>query len=1028
MPETFYTIIKYMKKLTIRKFLLITCGLILCAMQPASAQLQNEIDRLQQETEADLTEHLLPFWMNHTVDPDGGFYGSVMNDGKPVLPTDARMKKLSDKGSILNARILWTFASAYRIYGLESYRDMADRAARYYMDHFIDPKYGGVFWTVGAEGAMSDATKQTYAAAFGIYGLSEYFRATGDRESLDKAIGIYQTLEKYAYDKKLQGYREVFNRDYTQSGGEGVDGDHGATKTMNTHIHVMEAFTNLYRVWPNAELKENILELISILGNRLYSPETHHLILYCKDDWTALDRVDSYGHDIETAWLLCEAAEVIGEESVIKKTQQQALAMTDTALEEGLAPTGAMLYERDAKGLSSKLSWWPQCETVIGCINAWQITKDVKYFNAAVKTWDYIKTHFIDSSNGGWYKLLTDKGEPAAQEPKASMWNCPYHNSRMGFELKTRLVKPAVHSEVMAWSNITGVRMEGELIDFETSLRVGKLGEWVEASGRERQKNIRFRREGFTQTTITPMQGATITQTVTDVDTCTVNCEWFVEAKDSLDKSVYLCFTLSPRYYADAKVQNYGKVIEIQAPERQIQLTFEKNMSTLVREEDGNKTLYITLMPKLQKGATMKLKAVMKTAGTRHHAPVDIALKAHETGRQFAGFGGNFRIQNVQKDPQVIDYCLEKLPVAFGRVEFPWALWDQQGDTAAHIIRSANMARKLKSANMPLIVSCWFPPQWAGTLTTRSDGSSRAYSLKPEEKEHIFASIASYLTFLKQQYGAEADYFSFNESDLGIDIVHTPQEHCDFIKEFGAYMASKGLKTLMLLGDNSDATTFDFILPALNDQAAHKYIGAISFHSWRGCDDATLAKWADASRQLNVPLIVGEGSTDAAAHQYPQIFKESTFALYEINLYTRLCARCQPLSILQWQLTSDYSLLWGDGIYGSEGPMRPTQRFWNIRQLSMTPSYSFSIPADYQAEDINVAAFSKPATGQYTVHMVNNAASRVARISGFPCEAKQALVYVTNAKQNAEAQLLQVKDGVLEVNMPAESFVTVMAE
>ena len=177
-----------------------------------------------------------------------------------------------------------------------------------------------------------------------------------------------------------------------------------------------------------------------------------------------------------------------------------------------------------------------------------------------------------------------------------------------------------------------------------------------------------------------------------------------------------------------------------------------------------------------------------------------------------------------------------------------------------------------------------------------------------------------------------------------------------------------------------------------------------------------------------MPLIVGEGSTDAAAHQYPQIFKESTFALYEINLYTRLCAQCQPLSILQWQLTSDYSLLWGDGIYGSEGPMRPTQRFWNIRQLSMTPSYSFSIPADYQAEDINVAAFSKPATGQYTVHMVNNAASRVARISGFPRDAKQALVYVTNAKQNAEAQLLQVKDGVLEVNMPAESFVTVMAE
>lgn len=1012
-------------KLTIKKTWLLAGSLFLLGIQTLGAQTQQQIDRLQQETETDLTENILPFWINHTVDPDGGFYGTVMNDGSPALS-----KRQSEKGCILNARILWTFATAYRVYGLESYRTMADRAARYFVDHFIDKKYGGVFWTVDAEGAISDATKQTYAAAFGIYGLSEYFRATGEKEYLDQAIGIYRTLEKHVHDKQQQGYLEVFDRDYTQSDKEGISGEvgGGATKTMNTHIHIMEAFTNLYRVWPDATLKNNILELIDILGTRLYSPETRHLILYCKNDWTSLDPYDSYGHDIETSWLLCEAAEVIGEEDVIKKAQQQALAMTDVSLEEGLAPTGAMRYERDSTGYNPKLSWWPQCEAIVGCVNAWQLTKDAKYFDAACRIWEYTKAHFIDSEQGGWFKNLTDDGKPSPKEPKADMWNCPYHHSRMGFELRTRLAKPTVHSEVMAWSNITGVRMEGELIDFESSLRVGKPGGEIEISGRERQKKIRFSREGNKQITITPMNGATITQTVTDLDTCTVACEWQVEGQEKEKGSVYFCLTLSPRYYANAKIKNLGKVIEIQAPDRQIELTFEKNMSTHIREEEGGKTLYINLLSNVQPGAKSQLKATMKTAGTRHHAPVDIELKVNETGRQFAGFGGNFRIQNIHKDPQVIDYCLDNLKVNFGRVEFPWALWDQQGDTAAHIISSANMARKLKAANMPLIVSCWFPPQWAGTQTTRSDGTARAYSLKPEEKERIFASIASYLTFLKQKYGAEADYFSFNESDLGIDIVHTPQEHCDFIKEFGQYMASQGLKTLMLLGDNSDATTFDFILPALNDPEAHKYIGAISFHSWRGCDDATLAKWADASRQLNVPLIVGEGSTDAAAHQYPQIFKESTFALYEINLYTRLCARCQPLSILQWQLTSDYSLLWGDGIYGSEGPMRPTQRFWNIRQLSMTPSYSFSVPADYNAEDINVAAFSKPATGQYTVHMVNNAASRVARISGFPRDAKQALVYVTNAKQNAEAQLLQLKDGVLEVNMPAESFVTVMAE
>ena len=167
----------------------------------------------------------------------------------------------------------------------------------------------------------------------------------------------------------------------------------------------------------------------------------------------------------------------------------------------------------------------------------------------------------------------------------------------------------------------------------------------------------------------------------------------------------------------------------------------------------------------------------------------------------------------------------------------------------------------------------------------------------------------------------------------------------------------------MLLGDNSDATTFDFILPALNNPETHKYIGAVSFHSWRGCDDVTLKKWADAAKAINVPLLVGEGSTDAAAHGYAEIFNESTFALYEINLYTRICAICQPLSILQWQLTSDYSLLWGDGIYGSKGPLRPTQRFWNIKQLASTPADALAIPVSSSKKNVNCAAFGNMVRG-----------------------------------------------------------------
>lgn len=242
--------------------------------------------------------------------------------------------------------------------------------------------------------------------------------------------------------------------------------------------------------------------------------------------------------------------------------------------------------------------------------------------------------------------------------------------------------------------------------------------------------------------------------------------------------------------------------------------------------------------------------------------------------------------------------------------------------------------------------------------------------------------MADYLLYAKQHYGIEFSMFSFNESDLGIDVLHTPQEHADFIQEFGAYLAGLNLPTRMLLGDNSDATTFDFILPALNNPETHKYIGAVSFHSWRGCDDVTLRKWADAAKAINVPLLVGEGSTDAAAHGYAEIFNESTFALYEINLYTRICAICQPLSILQWQLTSDYSLLWGDGIYGSKGPLRPTQRFWNIKQLASTPADALAIPVSSSKKNVNCAAFGNMVRGEYAVHMVNNGADCEAVISG----------------------------------------------
>lgn len=1005
--------------------LLLTIMLTCMVCHQSSAQNASEKDRLRTEIEKDLTENILPFWIEDASDPHGGFYGIVSNTGDPM--------ENAPRGGVLNARILWTFSHAYALYGLEEYREMADRAQREVIGNFIDPVYGGLYWQITPDGSIHDGTKQTYCHAYGIYGLAEHFRATGNTESLKAATGLFRTLEDIVHDKEKGGYIETFSRDWGQSDSDGVDGMKGARKTMNTHIHLLEAYTALYRVWPDEEVKDCITELIGILQDKLYDAQNRHLILFCDEDWNSLEDVHSYGHDIETSWLLCEAAEVIGDAVLMEKVSRQAVEMTDTALAEGLNEAGLMIYEKNPHGYRKVLSWWPQCETVIGCLNAWQLTGNRKYFDAAARTWNGIKENFIDTENSGWFKKLHPDGKPVMNEPKVSEWNCPYHSSRMGFEALRRLAPERVHTEVMAWSNMTGVRMDGELVDFESTLRVGNPDVYVEKTGRERQSNVQYHREGASQIVSIPLHGAHFTQKVTDVDESTVHLEWTAEADKTLDEGAYFCMTFSGDNYSDASFRIKSKEISVESPVRKVSLTFDRKVKAFIRKEGEATTIYVTLIPKLDKGGKAELSAVMKTDCTRRNEKATIALDLAKPGNAFMGFGGNFRLQNPMNDPAVIDYCLDNMRIAMGRVELPWRFWHPdentdpaQGELHPHVRQSLEMAQRLEAMGMPVALACWFPPQWAlEPGSVRKSGGVAALRLDKEKKEQIYRSLCSYIKYAKERFGVEFDYFSFNESDIGIDVLHTAEEHRDFIKEFGAVMAEEGLPCKMFLGDNSDATTIDFIKPALADPAAHKYIGAVSFHSWRGCDDQTLKEWAQAAESINVPLIVGEGSTDAAAHRYPQIFNESTFALYEINLYTRICAICQPLTILQWQLTSDYSPLWGNGIYRSEGPLRPTQRFWNLRQLSLTTENSFSVPAVCSKNNMNTAAFANIARGETTVHIVNNGAACEAEITGLPENAAEAIVYVTNAKENSLAQALKPSSGSLNLTLPAESFITI---
>ncbi|MDR1557827.1 MAG: hypothetical protein LBS88_12495 [Tannerellaceae bacterium] len=614
-------------------------------------------------------------------------------------------------------------------------------------------------------------------------------------------------------------------------------------------------------------------------------------------------------------------------------------------------------------------------------------------------------------------------------------------------------------TEVMAWGNMTGIRVDGQLIGFESSFRVIESG-WtgMDFTGRERQ-STQYSRKGRAQTVVSSVRRVRFEQVVEDKGKGIASVSLTYNADTTRQvEGVYYGFELPAGRYVPGSVTVGGTTLSPATPEGQgrkisgkqitiegkgckIGIDFARTVKAFLHKEaDGDLILYIELFGKnLKKGQKGQLSFSLTASGDIDNAPVEVVVDKNAPGRLFTGLGGNFRLQNPTHDPQVIDYCLNNMRLSFARVEMPWGAWqpsedsDPTADARAgklngHVQRSMKIAQQLSAKGMPVIVSAWFPPEWAlapGPRTPRGGGVA-ALRLDPAKERQIYQSISDYLVYLKEAYGVEAYAFSFNESDLGINVLHTPREHAGFIKGLGACMASSGLATRMLLGDNSDATTFDFILPALNDAETHKYIAAVSFHSWRGCDDETLRKWAGSARQLNVPLIIGEGSTDAAAWRYPQIFLEPTFALYEINLYVRIAAICQPLSILQWQLTSDYSLLWGAGIYGSEGELRPTQRFWNLKQLAITPENAFALPFTCNKEEVNCAAFGNISRGEYAVHLVNNGAGRKATIRGLPAPA-DIKAYATNSSSDMQAiGSTKTADGSISLELPPAAFVTII--
>jgi mannobiose 2-epimerase len=389
---------------------------------------------LRAAIEAELDGNLLPFWRLRGLDEDhGGFIAEMANDGT--------LRRGAAKGLILNSRILWTFSTLFT-----ARRDPQDLAlacrAYEWIDEFMrDRQNGGYFWRVDSQGKPLDGEKKIYGQAFVIYALSAYAVATGDPDTVDSARGLFELIETHAHDSEHGGYIEARAEDWTEASELRLsDRDMAAAKSMNTHLHVLEAYTGLYRVWPDERVANRLRELIDLFGKHILDAERRHLHHFFDAQWKVLSDTCTYGHDIEAAWLLCEAAELLGDAKAVNEVRGWAVTLARTVLAEAIDADGGLVYEgRGGRVIDPNHEWWCQAEAVVGFWQAHQLTGDPAFADAAQRIWNFISRRIVDRSGGEWFWRVLADGSVDQSEPKVSEWKGPYHNVRMCLEMMRRI-------------------------------------------------------------------------------------------------------------------------------------------------------------------------------------------------------------------------------------------------------------------------------------------------------------------------------------------------------------------------------------------------------------------------------------------------------------------------------------------------------------------------------------------------------------------------------------------------------------
>lgn len=395
---------------------------------------ETRLRSFREHVESELRRDILPFWMRHAPDEQyGGFVGAIEND--------LTVRATAPKGAVLNARILWTFSRAYRVYREQPLLWMAERANDYLLRHFWDPDYGGVYWTVDYRGAPADTTKKIYAQAFSLYAFAEYARSAEDDDALHRALELFRLIESKAGERVHGGYVESFSRDWSPAQDQRLsEVDMDEKKSMNTNLHVLEAYTGLASTAADAPVKERLEELLEVFLTRVLDPAMRHFRMFFDEAWTPRSDHISFGHDIEGSWLLCEAADAVGSRVLRRRAEDAAIAMARAVLAEARNSDGSLSYEADSGGIiDDSRDWWPQAEGVVGFLNAFELTDEESFLQASLDCWDFIDRTMIDKTHGEWYWKVTREGMPDPSRMKVDLWKCPYHNGRMCFEVMARL-------------------------------------------------------------------------------------------------------------------------------------------------------------------------------------------------------------------------------------------------------------------------------------------------------------------------------------------------------------------------------------------------------------------------------------------------------------------------------------------------------------------------------------------------------------------------------------------------------------